>query len=78
MARPAGCRPLSGSAKTLEGFRWESDQHRSVLLFFYAYVWLHHVACGIVVPQSGAETTLPAVAMRSPNHWSTAEVQVQF
>ena len=38
MTRPAGCGALSGSAKSLEGFRWEGDQHRSVLFFLCLFL----------------------------------------
>ena len=62
MARPVGCGAWSGSGMSLEGFRWEGDQH-TLYCYFFIYFWLNHVACGIVVPQSETETTLPEVAM---------------
>ena len=40
------------------------------LIFFF---WLHHAACGILVPQPGIKPGLPAVRVLSPNHWTTRE-----
>ena len=41
------------------------------LLFFF--FWLLWLACRILVSPSGVEPMLPAVKMRSPNHWTTRE-----
>ena len=35
---------------------------------------LHHVACGILVPQPGIEPILLALGTWSLNHWTTREV----
>ena len=32
-----------------------------------------HVACGILIPQSGIEPTPLAVKARGPNHWTARE-----
>ena len=43
------------------------------------FFWLHHVACGILVPQPETEPMSPAVEVRSPQHWTTREVpQILF
>ena len=44
-----------------------------VILFYFIFLlfWLHHAACGILVPQSGAE--LLSLSVPSPNHWTTRE-----
>ena len=36
--------------------------------------WPCHMACGILVPQSGIEPMPPAVEVWSPNHWTAREV----
>ena len=38
-------------------------------------VWLHFMACGILVHQAGIEPMTPAVEVRSLNHWPAREVQ---
>ena len=35
--------------------------------------WLHHAACGILVPRPGIEPGPPAVEAWSPNHWTARE-----
>ena len=32
--------------------------------------WLHHTACGILVPQPGIETASPALEVQSLKHWT--------
>ena len=44
----------------------------SVSLFIF--FWLHHKACGILVPHPRIEPKPPAVEVWSPNHWTTKEV----
>ena len=39
--------------------------------------WLHHAAHGILVPQPGIKSRLPAVEACSPNHWTTSDVPEQ-
>ena len=46
----------------------------SRILFIYLLFWLHHAACGILVPQKGIEPTHPAVEVRSLNCWITREI----
>ena len=36
-------------------------------------VWLHHVACGILVPQPGIEPAPLAMKDWSSNHWTVRE-----
>ena len=36
--------------------------------------WLHHVACGILIPRSGIEPTPPELDAWCLNHWTTREV----
>ena len=42
--------------------------------FFFFTFSVHHVACGILVPQPGAEPMSPTVEAQSHNHWTTREV----
>ena len=37
-------------------------------------IWLHYVACGILVPRPGIKPTPPALEAWSLNHWTTREV----
>ena len=39
---------------------------------FYLFIWLHHVACGILVPRPGIEPTPSALEAWSLNHWKSA------
>ena len=39
----------------------------------YLFIWLHCVACGILVPQPGIEPRAMAVKALTPNHWTTRE-----
>lgn len=41
------------------------------LLFLF---WLGHLACEILVPQSGMEPMPLAVAVKSPKHWTVSKV----
>ena len=43
---------------------------------WYSLFWLHQVAGGILVPQSGIEPMPPALGAQSLNHWTTREVLV--
>ena len=45
-------------------------------LFIYFIMGLHHVACGILVPQPGIKPAPPALEVGSLNHWTTREVLV--
>ena len=40
---------------------------------YFFFFWLHHVACGILVPQPGIEPVPPAAEARSLNHWTARE-----
>ena len=44
--------------------------------FTYLYIWQHHLACGILVPQSVIKPTPPEVESQSLNHWAAREVPV--
>ena len=48
------------------------SEKRNIPLFF---VWPHHTAFGILVPQTGIEPVLPALKVQDLNHWTTREVQ---
>ena len=41
---------------------------------YFFFFWLHHVACGILVPQPGIQPLPPAVEARSLNPWTAREV----
>ena len=43
-------------------------------MYLFFYFWLHHAACGILIPRPGIEPMPPAVEVRSLNHWTTREV----
>ena len=45
----------------------------SLYLFIYLFIWLHHMACGILVSQPGIEPVPSAVKAPSPNHWIARE-----
>ena len=44
----------------------------SVVFFIF---WLHHTACGVLVPQPGIEPAPPALEVLKLNHWITTKVQ---
>ena len=50
--------------------------HLFFFLFFFFFIWLHRVACGILVPRPGIEPVPPAVEERSVNHWTPREAPV--
>ena len=50
----------------------------SVRTFLFLFFWLHHVACGILVPQPGIEPMPPALEEWSLNHWTAQEVPKAF
>ena len=39
--------------------------------------WLHHAACGILVPTPGIKAVPPAVEAQSLNHWTAREVPLE-
>ena len=40
----------------------------------FIYLWLHYVACRMLVPQPGIEPVPPALEVQSSNHWITRGV----
>ena len=40
---------------------------------FFFFFWPCHLACGILVPQSGIKLEFLAVKAQSPKHWATRE-----
>ena len=44
-----------------------------LLGIFFFFFWLHHAACGILVPLLGIEPRPLAVNARGPNHWTVRE-----
>ena len=75
----------TGSFKKELGTKWipynhiicTSDFYEFKLLYwgyFFKTFWLHHAACGILVPQPGMEPEPPAVEAWSLNCWITREV----
>ena len=44
----------------------------------FLFLWLHHVACRILVPWPGVEPGHPAVEAQSPNLWTTRELPPTF
>ena len=45
-----------------------------VLSLSVSLFWLHHTACGILIPWPGIEPGPLAVNAWSPNHWTTREL----
>ena len=52
----------------------KSASHDLLKNFYLFIFWLCPVACGILVPGPGMESTLPAVEVRRLNHWTAREV----
>ena len=44
----------------------------------FLFLWLHHVACRILVPWPGVEPGHPAVEAQSPHLWTTRELPPTF
>ena len=44
--------------------------------FFGFLFWLHHMACGILVPQPGIKPMAPALEVQSLNPWTARKVLV--
>ena len=42
------------------------------------YLFIGHVACGILVPPSGFKPMPPALGAQSLNHWTTSEVPTSW
>ena len=49
-----------------------------ILVAFFFFFWLHHTACGILVPQLEIEPTPPALEGWSLNLWTTEKVLKYF
>ena len=64
----AGLTPHLGGGSHCCVLAWQKQES---FYFIYLFFWLHHAACGILVPQSGTE--LPSLSVKSPNHWITRE-----
>ena len=56
-----------------------SDQRVFVVVVLggVLFVWLHHAACGNLVPRPGVEPVPPAAEAQSINHWTAGEVSDQ-
>ena len=50
--------------------------NNQIFMFCFVLSWLHHVACGILVPWPGIESVPPAVEAWSLNHWTAREVPI--
>ena len=65
-----------------EGHPWLEKQLYKPCLYhsqnthfpYFFFFWLHHTACGILVPHLGIKPTTPVVEAQSFNHWTTKEV----
>ena len=70
-------RTLTPWGMTYNGIRIISPGDKGAVLdifiFIFCYFWLHHMACGISVPQPGIEPVLLAMKVRSLNHWTAGE-----
>ena len=65
------------NSKFFENFQFLKIYQVSFFFFFAVVVvpfWLCHMVCGILVPHPGIEPRPPAVAVWSPNHWTTREL----
>ena len=52
-------------------FRMMLILHFIFILFIYLFFWLHHSACGILVPQPGTELTPLEAEVQIRSHWPT-------
>ena len=43
---------------------------------FLNFIWPHHKACGILVPQAGNKPVSPALGAQTHIHWTTREFLV--
>ena len=50
----------------------------SLSLFFFFFLPLYHVACGILVPRPEIEPVPPALESQSLNHWTPREVPPSY
>ena len=41
---------------------------------YYLFIWLHHVAYGILVPCPGIEPTPSGLESQSLNHWTAKDI----
>ena len=56
--------------KSMPSWSWHSRAGIKQWINPYGFMfWPHHVACGILVPQSGIEPVSLAVGTQNPNHW---------
>ena len=61
---PSSCLPVTSQRQL---FNFSTDT------YFKNLVLVIPTACGILVPQSGIEPTLPALEAQNLNHWTTSE-----
>ena len=61
------------SVLTYHGGGWWPCGYEEGLLTMFFFFWLHHSACGILVPQPGIEPRPSAVKAQSPKHWTARE-----
>ena len=59
-------------------FLKHSPSDISLLKKIFFLFWLHHVACGILIPAPRMEPLAPAVETQRLNHWTTREVPLGF
>ena len=72
MSHLAGTRGCRAPAESKPGALMASVKHTCVPLNPRLF-WLHHEACGTLVPRPGMEPQTPAAEAQSPNHWTTEE-----
>ena len=46
--------------------------------YFLFYLFIGHVACGTLVPESGIKPMPPPLRAQSLNHWTSSEVPENF
>ena len=49
-------------------------KHQLPFVLLLLFFWPCHVACGILAPQSGTESVVPALGAQSLNHWITMDI----
>ena len=54
--------------------QWHMSVFKKINILSFLFVWLHHAACGILVPRPGIEPAPPAVEVLILNHCTAREV----
>ena len=61
-------------ADSVPGAQEALKKHQLPFVLLLLFFWPCHVAYGILVPQSGIESVVPALGAQSLNHWTTRDI----